>query len=70
MGEVFILFFMLFAIAGLGFWIWALIDVIKNEPENGSERLTWILVVALVGWIGALIYVLVRRPTRIRMLGR
>ncbi len=70
MGEVFILFFLLFAVAGLGFWIWALIDVIKNEPENGSERLTWILVVALVGWIGALVYVLVRRPTRIRMLGR
>lgn len=64
------LLFILFI--GLGFWIYALVDVIKNEPENspGNERLVWILVVALGGAIGGLVYWFARRPGRIARLGR
>ena len=47
-------------IAGLVFWIIKLIEVIKlpdaQYRNGGTEKLTWVLVVALVGWIGALIW--------------
>lgn len=47
-------------IAGLVFWIIKLIEVSKlpdaQYRNGGTEKLTWVLVVALVGWIGALIW--------------
>jgi hypothetical protein len=71
MGELMILMFMLvIGVGGTVFWIIALVDVIKNEPEGGNERLLWILVVALAHWIGAIVYWFVRRPQRIALIGR
>jgi len=52
------------------FWIWMIIDVATNEPSEGNEKLIWILVVVLVGWIGALVYYFARRPERIRKYGK
>jgi hypothetical protein len=62
-------------IAGLGvalfaFWIWMLIDCIQNEPSEGNDKIVWLLVILLLQWIGAVIYFLVRRPQRMRDLGR
>jgi hypothetical protein len=71
MGELMVLMMiLLIAAVGLGFWIWALVDCVTKEPPQGNDRLMWILIIALAGWIGALIYVLVRRPQRIQIMGR
>ena len=51
-------------------WIWTLIDCIKNEPIEGNERIVWVVVIAVTHWIGALIYLIVRRPKRKADLGR
>jgi hypothetical protein len=51
-------------------WIWMIIDCATKEPAEGNERLIWILVICLAGWIGALIYLFVRRPRRIELHGR
>ena len=51
-------------------WVWTLIDCIKNEPSQGSDRIMWVLIIALANWIGALIYLVVRRPQRRAILGR
>jgi len=48
------------------FWIWMLIDCITEESDQGNDKVTWVIVIALLGWIGALIYLLARRPTRVR----
>ena len=56
-------------LAGTVFWIWMIIDCATNEPAVGNDKLIWILVVVLTGWIGALIYFFVRRPDRIRTYG-
>jgi hypothetical protein len=52
------------------FWIWMLIDCATNEPSEGSDKVVWILVIVLTHWIGALIYLLARRPQRIQSYGR
>jgi hypothetical protein len=60
-------FFCVFAAIGLAvtaFWIWMLIDCIQNEPSTGNDKLIWVLVIVLLGWVGAAIYFFVRRPSR------
>jgi len=71
--PVFVLFFGAFFVLGLGgtvLWIWMLIDCATKEPSEGNDKLIWILVIVFTHLIGALIYLLVRRPQRIREFGR
>lgn len=63
-------FVLLIGIALMIFWIWMLVDCATKESGQGNDKVIWILVIVLTGWIGALIYLLARRPTRIRELGR
>lgn len=51
-----------FGAAILGFWIWMLIDCAVHTPTENNQKLVWVLVVVLTGWIGALIYFFVQRP--------
>ena len=47
-------------VAGLVFWIIALVEVARTPDHAyravGTEKTTWLLVVGLAGWIGGLIY--------------
>lgn len=61
---------LLVGLGGLVLWIWMIIDCATKEPAEGNERLIWIIVICLTGWIGGLIYYFVRRPKRIELYGR
>jgi hypothetical protein len=67
---VFFLFWFAIGIVGTILWIWMLIDCATKEPSEGNDKIGWILVIALTHWIGALIYLLARRPKRIEQYGR
>jgi len=59
----------IFIVVVIGFigsiiWIWALIDCAKNEPSVGNEKLIWILIILFTHLIGAMLYLLIRRPMR------
>lgn len=58
------------AVLGTIFWIWMLVDCATKEPSTGNEKIVWVVIIALTHWIGAAIYFLVRRPQRLRELGR
>ena len=68
------LLFVLFAagigIAGTVLWIWMLVEVLTREVDEGNNRLIWALVIVLTHWLGALIYLIVRRKQRIAQVGR
>ncbi len=68
--ELLILSFLAFGIGGTILWVWMLADCATKESSEGNEKLTWVLIIVLTHCIGALLYLLVRRPTRIRELGR
>jgi Phospholipase_D-nuclease N-terminal len=57
-------------LAGLALWIWMLVEVLTRETDEGNNRLIWALVIVFTHWVGALIYLLVRRQERIRKLGK
>ena len=60
----------LLGIVALAFWVWMLIDCVSNEPSEGNDKVVWILIIVLTGWIGGLVYYFVRRPQRIEKFGR
>ena len=66
---LFFLFFAVLAIGGTVLWIWMIVDCATHEPSEGNDKVIWILVIVLTHWIGALIYLLARRPQRIRQYG-
>lgn len=72
-GSLFALLFVLIGIIGLvttGIWIWMLVDCVTNEPSGGNDKIIWILIIVLVGWLGALVYLFARRPQRISQFGK
>jgi hypothetical protein len=64
-----ILFLGVFGVGGTLLWIWMLIDCATKESSQDNEKVVWILFIVFTHWIGALIYLVVRRPKRIELLG-
>lgn len=63
-GLVMMLFWLVMMAVMVGlmvFWVIAIIDVAKREFPGENDKLMWILVVVLAGWLGALIYWFVGR---------
>ena len=42
-------------------WIWMIVDAAKRRFRNDVEKVIWIVVVVLGGWLGALVYYIVIR---------
>jgi len=64
MNEWLLVFFPLM-IASIAFWIWALVDAIRVPDDSlyqSGSKIVWVLVIVLVGWIGAIIYLAAGRP--------
>ena len=57
-------------LSSLALWIWMLVEVLTRETDEGNNRLIWALVIVFTHWVGALIYLLVRRQERISKLGK
>ena len=55
-----------FVAALLGFWIWMLVDCLRNESKEGKDRLIWTLVILFTKVVGAGIYYFVRYRKRRR----
>jgi TRAP-type C4-dicarboxylate transport system permease large subunit len=60
---------MCFALVLSIFWIWMLADCLINESSQGNAKIIWTLVILLTYFLGALLYLVIRRPQRKRELG-
>lgn len=49
------------ALLSLALWVWMLIDVLKRTEAELPDKTTWIIVVVLLGGLGALIYFFAKR---------
>ena len=65
-GELVLLAVVLLAIplglAFLAFWIWMLVHAIQNKGLTEGEKIAWVLVIALLHLLGAVIYFFAGRP--------
>jgi hypothetical protein len=58
------LVFWLLGLAATVFWLWMLVDALVNETGT-NEKILWFLVIFFLHFIGALIYLVVRRSARL-----
>ncbi len=58
---IWVLVMIVFILASIVFWIWMLIDAIKNQKE---DKVLWILLIFSLVSFGAAIYFLVARKGR------
>ena len=59
------LLFIELGLLGTAFWVWMLIDCALNEPTAGNDKLIWVLIILFAQVLGAILYLLVRRPQRL-----
>jgi hypothetical protein len=58
--------FVILGIAAFVFWVWAIVDVVKVPDDSmfrSGNKLIWVLVIVLTGVLGAVIYLVVGRPS-------
>ncbi len=65
MGLSFLLMSSLLMIAAFALWIWALVDILRNE-FTGANKLIWLLVVIMIPMIGMILYFFIGREQKIR----
>jgi hypothetical protein len=46
------------------FWIWMLIDAIRNKGLTDGEKIGWVLAIIFLHIIGSLLYFFIARPKR------
>ena len=46
------------------FWAWALIDLLKSDFKDGTNKLIWLLVVFFLYAFGALLYFFIGRQQK------
>ena len=50
-----------FGLLFLAFWVWMLIDCVRNKRLSDNERIVWTLVIVFTHALGAFIYLLAGR---------
>jgi len=50
-------------LAGFAFWIWMIIDCVTKETDQ-NQKIVWVIILALIGFIGAPLYLIVRKIPR------
>ena len=52
------------AVLGTAFWVMVLADAAINEPEEGNDKIVWVIIIIFTTILGASLYLAVRRPHR------
>ena len=65
--ETMVLAFLVFPL-GFAFWVWMLLDCVRNPRLTDTERLIWAIVICLAHLLGALIYFFAGRTASPRRL--
>ena len=64
--AVFVLFALLFSLGCTVFWIWTIVDAAKTPDQTwvvaGQSKILWIVLIAVLGAVASLVYVLWPRP--------
>ena len=51
-------------LALFAFWIWMLVSAIQNKGLSDGEKIAWVLVIVLLHFLGALLYLFIGHPKR------
>ncbi|MEO0332417.1 MAG: PLD nuclease N-terminal domain-containing protein [Bacteroidota bacterium] len=60
-----ILIIVIFVLAGTALWLYTLVDILRSRFRNDSDKIVWVLVVILLQFLGAIIYLAMGRNQKI-----
>ncbi|MEJ8758662.1 PLD nuclease N-terminal domain-containing protein [Pontibacter sp. H259] len=49
-------------------WLWAIIDLLRSNFADSVTKLIWLVVVAFIPFLGAILYLLIGRKQRVRTI--
>jgi len=67
--------FIVLAVFALGaaLWLWSLVDALRTNDQTwnaaGQNKLVWVVVIMLLGFLGSILYVAFPRPALKRVPG-
>jgi len=61
LGVGMVIFFWILGILGLILFIWALVDCIRRQFTNPNDKVLWLVLIILIGWIGPILYLIIGR---------
>ncbi len=50
-------------LGGMAFWLWMIIDCVTKETDQ-NQKIVWIIILAVIGFIGAPLYLFIRKIPR------
>lgn len=56
-----IIFWLVFGGLGLVLFLWALIDCIRRDFPNSNDKVLWLVLIILIGWLGPILYLIIGR---------
>ena len=56
LGAGFMILFIIISVLFFVFWLFMLVDCAKRKFKNDGEKAAWIIVVAIFGVLGAIVY--------------
>ena len=67
-GPAEVIFLLLFAVVPFALWLWAIIDLLRGNFTNNTTKLIWLVVVAFIPFLGAILYLLIGKRQKVRPL--
>ncbi|MDF2156520.1 PLD nuclease N-terminal domain-containing protein [Algoriphagus sp. CAU 1675] len=59
-----LIFWQLFGLIYIGFWIYALVDLVRSEFRHAHEKLMWLLIILFAPVIGTFLYLSMGRRSK------
>ena len=56
-----VIFWVIFSVVGFGLFLWALIDCIRRQFPNQNDKVLWLVLIILIGWLGPILYLIIGR---------
>ncbi len=50
------IFWLIFGLGGFILFLIALIDVLRRQFPNPNDKILWIILIVLIGWLGPILY--------------
>ncbi|NDK56853.1 PLD nuclease N-terminal domain-containing protein [Pontibacter fetidus] len=67
-GPIEVVLLLLFAVVPFTLWLWAIIDLLLGNFSENTTKLIWLVVVAFIPFLGAILYLLIGRRQKVRTI--
>ena len=65
MGMLFAFFFGMIGLGLTVLWVLAIVEIIRSEFQDKTERIIWLLLVILLPFLGTILYLMIGRKSRL-----